>query len=293
MENTNFTDVQSAFIKNITVKGFSSETIRSYKRDLDLFNKYLTRALNRSVYLEEVSVDDLENYLQFLAEEKGLKASSRNRYFASVSSMFHYALKKELIEKNPCDFIESAKVVESPKVTLDEDEIKQLLQAIDKPILRFAVLFLSKTGLRVSEMKNLTLSAVDLKSNKIHLFNTKGGKYRQIPIATTLRPHILTYLKNVRKSESEFFFATEKTGRLSSQYLNFELKKACRKLGWDRNITNHSIRRSFATNLLNRGANISTIQRLLGHASLKTTSIYLNIVTADLEAAVDLLDKEE
>lgn len=173
---------------------------------------------------------------------------------------------------------------------MTEGEIAQLVEAIEKPILRLAVLFMAKTGLRVNEVVMLKLSAVDLETNIIHVIEGKGGKYREVPIAESLRTELIEYLQQTREADSEYFFATKKTGRLSAQYINRELKMAAKALGWDKNITNHTMRRSFATILLNKNVNIVTIQHLLGHSSLRTTSIYLNILDLDLRNAVDLLD---
>ncbi|MDV6378219.1 tyrosine-type recombinase/integrase [Sporosarcina sp. GW1-11] len=285
-----FDDAMALFLRSIRLKEFSGETQRAYARDLKLFNTFLSEEYNAAVYIDEITVHDIEQYLHYLAVDKVLKARSRNRYVSTVSSMFNYALKKEWIEKNPATFIDTARVTEQKKVSLTEGEIAQLVEVIEKPILRLAVLFMAKTGLRVNEVVMLKLSEVDLETNIVHVIEGKGGKYREVPIAESLRTELIEYLQQTREADSEYFFATKKTGRLSAQYINRELKMAAEALGWDKNITNHTLRRSFATILLNKNVNIVTIQHLLGHASLRTTSIYLNILDLDLRNAVDLLD---
>lgn len=285
-----FDDVAASFLQSIQLKEFSAETLRAYKRDLKQFNTFLSTQYNTAIYIDEITVHDIEQYLHYLAVDKALKARSRNRYLSTLSSMFNYALKKEWVEKNPAAFIDTARVTDQKKVSLSEEEVSQLVESIEKPLLRLAVLFMAKTGLRVNEVVMLKLSAVDLETNIVHVIEGKGGKYREVPIAESLRTELIDYLQETREADSEFFFATKKTGRLSAQYINRELKMAAEALGWDKKITNHTMRRSFATNLLKKGVNIVTIQHLLGHASLRTTSIYLNILDLDLRNAVDLLD---
>src|SRR5690606_34220343 len=142
--------------------------------------------------------------------------------------------------------VDRAKVVEQPKEVLTEEEVEQLVEAIEHPIIRIAVLFMAKTGLRVNEMANLKLRTVDFEMNRIHVFEAKGGKYRTVPLADSLKPVLEEYLQNTRETDSEYFFATKKTGRLSAQYVNSELKRAAKELKWKKHITNHTLRRSFA-----------------------------------------------
>ncbi|WP_158232911.1 tyrosine-type recombinase/integrase [Sporosarcina sp. P2] len=280
----------ASFLKFIQLKGFSGETMRAYRRDLLQFNNFLSEKYNAAIYIDEITIDDIEQYLHYLAVEKTLKPRSRNRYLSTVSSMLTYAMKKEWIDKNPAVFMDTARVTDRKKVSLTEEEIFQLVDSVEKPLLRMAILFMAKSGLRVNEVVMLKLSGVDFETNIIYVVEGKGGKYREVPIAESLRTELIKYVEQIREADSEYFFATKKTGRLSAQYINRELKIASEVLGWDKIITNHTMRRSFATNLLKKGVNIVTIQHLLGHASLRTTSIYLNIVDLDLRNAVDLLD---
>ncbi|WP_198508004.1 tyrosine-type recombinase/integrase [Bacillus sp. FJAT-42315] len=284
-----FEDTQTAYLNYLKMSEYSLETIKGYTKDLNSLNRFLQGHLNGLVYLDDITRDDLEEYLIYLAEERNLQPRSRNRYLASVSSMFNYALKKEWIEQNPAATIDSAKVVEKQKVSLTETEIEELLGTITHPIIRTAILFMLKTGLRINEAIELKMEQVDFEKSLIYVVNGKGKKNRTVPLAASVQPHLLDYLETERDSDSPYFFATKKTGRLSGQYVNMELRKAAKKLKWTKKVTNHTLRRSFATNLLSKGTNVVTIQHLLGHASLKTTSIYLNVQIDDLRDAVNQL----
>lgn len=110
-----FDDAMALFLRSIRLKEFSGETQRAYERDLKLFNTFLSAEYNAAVYIDEITVHDIEQYLHYLAVDKALKARSRNRYVSTVSSMFNYALKKEWIEKNPAMFIDKARVTDQKK----------------------------------------------------------------------------------------------------------------------------------------------------------------------------------
>lgn len=284
-----FEKAKTAYLVTLETREYSTETIRGYSRDLALFSTFMNLRYNLSVYIDEITIDDIEAYQQYLSNERKLQPRSRNRYISSISSLFTYALRKAWVDKNPAQFVDHAKVIEKPKVTLTEEEIKILVKKIQHPIIQITVLFMAKTGLRVSEAINLKTDDIDFQQNNIHVIGGKGGKYRCVPIANSLKPFLLTYSKEVRNTTVPYFFSTEKTGRLSGQYINHILKDTTTQLKWPKKVTNHTLRHSFATNLYQKGVSLVTIQKLLGHESLKTTAIYLNVQSVELHEAVNLL----
>lgn len=284
-----FEEAQETYLQTLQVKEYSPETLRGYRRDLNLFNTFMSQRYNMSVYLVEINTDDIEAYQYYLSNVRKLQPRSRNRYLSSVSSLLNYALRKTWIDKNPAHLVDHAKVIEKPHVTMTEEEVEELVSVIEHPIIQTAVIFMAKTGLRVSEAINLKLEEVDFQTNKIHVIDGKGGQYRSVPIAKSLEPLLQSYIQDVRDADSSNFFATKKTGRLSAQYINRVLKETTKQLKWTKNITNHTLRHSFATNLYQKGVSLVAIQKLLGHESLKTTSIYLNVQSDELHEAVNLL----
>lgn len=128
---------------------------------------------------------------------------------------------------------------------------------------------------------------VDLKDKVIHVIG-KGQKYRKIPISNKLYTILIEYLDN-RKSSSNYFFVTRVTAKVSNQYINLCLKEAVKKAEINKDISCHSLRHSFASNLLLKGATIQDVRELMGHADVKTTSIYLHSIAENLRSSVNLL----
>jgi site-specific recombinase XerD len=284
-----FIEAQEAFKKHLIYREMSEETVKGYMKDLRCFNKYLADSYNSSVYVEDITLDDVEEYMYYLLDERELAPRSRNRYLFSLRSFLNYAVKKRWVEYNVASEMEPVKVLDEKKVALTQDEIDELLKAIKHPIVKFAVAFLVYTGMRIKEANTLEFEDIDYEKNHF-LANGKGKKQRYIPIANSLKPYLVDYLENVRGPiDSPFLLATKKTGKLSATYINYELHRATKELGWDKVVTCHALRRSFATNLLRKGVDVFTIQKLLGHASPKTTTIYLQLNENELQTAVDRL----
>lgn len=283
-----FSEAQVKFRDYLISKETSSETIMGYMRDLQRLNKFLEKKYNGPVYLEDIQMDDIEDYMLFLKAE-GLKPRSRNRYLFSTRSFFNYAVKKKWIPYNVAAEIEGIKILDQRKVALTQDEIDELVKAIDHYLIKFTVRLLGYTGLRIKEALELELEDIDLQKNQI-IANGKGKKTRLVPIAKAFVPILDDFIRNGRESvESPYLLATKRTGKLSAIYVNEGIRKAVSKLGWDKKVTCHTLRRSFATNLLRKGVDIFTISKLLGHASVKTTMIYLQLNPEELQLAVDKL----
>jgi len=181
-------------------------------------------------------------------------------------------------------------VQQKERESLTQDEVNELIQAIDHPLLRLVVLTLAYTGLRISECLNLTLTDVDLKAKVIAVRNTKTKKDRRVPIHHDLLPLFEQYKETWREGEkSSYFFTTKRSGRLSDVYVNRTLHAATRKLGWQKEVSCHILRHTFATNLIRSKVDIVRVQKLLGHAKLATTGIYTHAVLDELVEAVNSL----
>lgn len=277
------------YLDGLRVKEYSQETIRAYRRDLKKFQCFLMSEREGEVRIVDIMLADLESYVLYLKETCKLQPRSRNRYMSSLSAFFAYSVKRGWVSRNPALWLDAAKVYNRPMSVCTEEELCRLIEAIDQPVVRAAVEFMAKTGLRCGEATNLKVEEIDYQFERIHVIAGKGGKYRSVPIAQSLLPVMQQYEQSVRSTDSPYFFATTKTGRLSAQYINFTLKRITKELGWKKKITNHTLRRTFATNLYKRGVGLETIKTLLGHESIRTTSIYLQLQEEDLRNAVDLL----
>jgi site-specific recombinase XerD len=282
------TDCADRYLIHLQSKNKSLKTIEGYRKDYRYFNTYMEERYNGIIYIDEITSEDLEGYQIFLSFERKLKPRSVNRYISSIRSLLAYAYKKDWVEENVADHIDQVKVPEKERTYLTHEELEELFCAIDQPIVKTAIVTMAYTGLRVSEATSLTLDDVNLKEQTIRCLG-KGNKERLIPVSNKLKPILENYVTYVRNAHSHYFFATNKTGSLSPVYINRVLQTAAREINLKKKVSAHILRHSFATNLVHKNVNIVDLQRLLGHASLRTTSIYVHTNQNRLKDAVDLL----
>jgi integrase/recombinase XerD len=173
---------------------------------------------------------------------------------------------------------------------LTEEEVVILTEELDHPLIQLVVKTLYYTGLRISECIHLTLDDVNFERNWIRVIEGKGGKDRTIPMNLKLKELLADYKENWRAEvETPYFFCTFKSGKLHRNYVNLVIRQALKRLDWNRKITAHTLRHSFASNLVKKEVNIVKIQKLLGHSSLTTTSVYTHTNLVELEDAVNHL----
>jgi integrase/recombinase XerD len=276
--------------QHLIAKQKSQETVRGYSMDLVMLERYLSTNYNCPTYLEDLTEEDIERYLEMLQIQKKYAVASINRHLNSIRAMCQFAFKKGLVSQDVSKDIESLKREQKERTYLNELELQDLLNTIPHRLIQLAVRTMAYSGLRVSECTNLTLDTVDLEHDLIYVIEGKGKKDRTIPISRSLKPYLVDYIENWRvETMSDRFFALKKTGELSQQYINRELHITTKKLDWKKKVTCHILRHSFASNLVAKDVNIVKISKLLGHSDLKTTSIYTHSSRAELSAAVDLL----
>ena len=268
----------------------SDETITGYSKDLLYFNRYLENKYNGEAYVDEITSEDIEEYLFYLKETKGYAPASRQRNLHTLRSFFSYCYKKELVLRNVALSVERIKLQQKERNYLSDEEVKLLISAIDHSLIRLVVQVLYMTGLRISECVNLTIDDVDFNRRVIHVVSGKGNKDRLIPISKRLYPLLVEYREHHRpETGSLLFFCTKKTGMLSPVYVNAGIAEAVRKLGWRKKGTAHVLRHSFASQLVKNQVSLVQIQKLLGHSSLNVTGIYTHTDMDQLSNAVDSL----
>ena len=283
-----FNQAKKKFLTYIETKGYSKSTSRNYRGELSRFNNWLAEKLNGPVYLDEVSLDDLEAYLTY-KKEKGNSATTRSRFCGVIKSFYNYLYKKDLAE-NVAVALESPKTRKKKRAYLTGTEMEAVLKAINKPIIFATTLFLYQTGARISEAINLTFDDLDFSNMIVHIRDGKGRKDRDVPMSERLKNGLESYIENERgKVDSDYVFATESSGSLSRVYFNSCLKQAVKKAGINKEITAHSIRRSTAILMARRGVNVVDIQAILGHESLETTSIYLDSNLKVMRDAINVI----
>jgi len=277
-----------SFAKHMELIDRSQETIRGYTMELKNFNNFLTVKHNCPVYVEDIKLQDIEDYLLH-EKERGIASASRSRSLYILRSFYNYCCKKDICTKNLANLLEPVKVKQKERTYITEEEFEDLVKAITHPVVRTVVQTMFYTGGRMSEIINLKMEDVDLENKVLHIIEGKGKKDRDVPINNKLHGILTHYLKHIREADSDRFFAIARTGKVSSSYINRCIHDAAHKLGWEKNISAHVLRHSFGTNLLEKGASVVSIQKLLGHASLAVTTRYLHQDTNKLSETVNLL----
>jgi site-specific recombinase XerD len=239
----------------------SKETIKGYEKDLFSFNDWMADEYDCVPTIEQIDHRVIENYLYYLKKERNFADASRKRHLHSLSSFMKYLIREGEISLNPCEKVAPFKVVRKERQPLTETEVEELFQNANG-LTKTIIYTLYYTGARISELCGLKLSDINFERNQVVLFG-KGSKERIVPLHPKLKEELSFYINHIREDNSEFLFSTKKTGRLSPAYARYLISELAEKLGWDKNITCHTFRHSFATNLLRKGVDLYKIQQLL------------------------------
>mgnify|MGYP001396761700 CR=1 FL=1 len=283
MQNSVNDNIIDSFCDSIWIeKGLSKNTIESYASDLNQLSKWLS---SNDKTIEECNEIDIN---MFLAEkiEKGNLATSITRSLSSIKTFFNWLTYKNIIKINPSELIESPKIGRRLPVNLSEEDVEKILQAPnlsssygirDKAMLEL----LYATGLRISELVNLKFNDIDFKRGIIKVTG-KGGKERIVPVGETALSWITSYIDNTREdlivdNENIYLFLSNRGKQLSRKLCWSIISNYSKESLNNKTISPHSLRHAFATHLLNHGADLRTVQMLLGHSSLSTTQIYTHV----------------
>lgn len=255
----------------------SINTVDGYKRDLTSFFKYVNKPYKK------ILQKDIDKYIEYMNKKSTPKTV--NRHIVSIKNYFKYLEIRGKIKINPCSNITGVKMKKSIPHVLNEDEINKLLdiKVIDSKTSRNKAMLelMYSSGLRISELLNLNLNDIDLNNNLVKCFG-KGSKERIIPISDlatySLNEYINIYRKTLLKNkESDVLFLNTHGNKLSRQGFFKILKELALEKNIKKEFSPHTIRHSFATHLLNHGADLRSIQIMLGHENIKTTQIYTHV----------------
>lgn len=278
-----------------TIKGFGSylklerslsrNSIDGYLHDVKLLHHFLgLRHAGKPA--EDVTLNDLQEFLGYV-EESGMSDYSQARILSGIRAFFKYLLLEDLIRVNPTELLEGPKLRRKLPDVLHVEEINRLLEAIDhsKPegVRNRAILeTLYGCGLRVSELVNLKISTLYFDVGFVRVIG-KGNKERLVPIGNSAMQHIGYYVDQVRshltvkKGSEDVVFLNKRGGRLSRMYVFMIIKDLAEKTGLKKSISPHTFRHSFATHLIEGGADLRAVQEMLGHESITTTEIYTHL----------------
>lgn len=264
-------------------RGLSKRTVVAYVRDLRGLAEFLT---DRGLWGPEVARHaDLREYV-FNLKDRGLAASSIRRIQSSLRAYWAFLLGEGVVEVDPTERLESPRVGRPLPVVLSQNDVERLLDSPnpDHPLYwrdRAVLELLYATGMRVSELAELSLTALDPEEDVCLVFG-KGSKERLVPMGRPATRALSRYLRDVRpglergKGEGSVFL-NARGGPLSRQAVWRIVREACRRAGIDQAVSPHTLRHTFATHLLEGGADLAAVQELLGHADITTTQIYTHL----------------
>jgi integrase/recombinase XerD len=267
-------------------KSLSANSIEAYLRDVGHFVQYLEMKEQR-IEPEEVKLKNLEEFVKYLVEEFGFDASSQARTISGLRAFYKYLLMEDVMTTNPTELLSAPKLARKLPDTLSVQEINALIESIDlstpegtrnKAMLEA----MYSSGLRVSELVNLRISQMNLNEGYI-IVTGKGDKQRLVPIGSSAIKAITIYANEVRvhvpvqKGEEDMLFLNRRGKRLTRVYVFTVIKECASKIGLQKVISPHTFRHSFATHLIEGGADLRAVQEMLGHASITTTEIYTHL----------------
>ena len=259
-------------------QGLSQQTLNSYGSDLKLFVKWLNQ---KDLSLLQSQREHILAYLSWRVT-KGYNPRSSSRYLSTVRRFYRYCVRENILSSDPTRLIDSPKIGRSLPKTMTEKEIESLLEAPAEDTLgirdRAMLELLYACGLRISELVNLEVNQISLDRGVVRVTG-KGNKERLVPIGETAIDAINTYLKNPRaellgNNQCNTLFLSRRGKAMTRQTFWHRIKYHSKVAGINKTVSPHVLRHAFATHLLNHGADLRSLQMLLGHSDLSTTQIY-------------------
>ena len=283
-EITDIADVKQRFLGHLTIeKGMSRNTAQAYSDDVDKLTRYLADA---GVAVDHATTDDLERFVCTL-QDVGVQARSQARIISGVKSFYKFLRLEGYMDTDPTELLLTPRIGRHLPEVLTIDEIDRMIAAIDMSKAegqrnRAIIEVLYGCGLRVTELVTLRLSQLFLEERYV-VIQGKGNKQRLVPISPVAIEQITLYLEQTRSRQTaqrgseDILFLNRRGAMLTRQMIFHIVKQLCELAGVRKVISPHTLRHSFATHLLEGGANLRAIQQMLGHESITTTEIYVHI----------------
>lgn len=272
----------------LNVRRYSSNTVSSYSFDICDFTKFI-RGLGK--IFKDIKVDDVKSWILDLTERQIGKRSIK-RKMSSLKSFYAWMYLQKKVDSDSFEYVHSPKATHALPDFFSEKEIDSLLTANEKRTDKLKdrdqalLMLMFASGLRASEVVNLTFNQVDF-DNRIMKVSGKGNKDRLVPFTNSAKESMLNYINGLRKDllkeDTKYIFLNSQGNKMTVRGLEYILDEIEAKTGLYGKIHPHMLRHSFATKMLNRGADLRTIQELLGHSSIETTSIYTHVAYENMK----------
>ena len=271
----------------------SENTIKSYEFDLQSFFTFLR---NEKRAIKDVEKSDLQQYLAHLYD-LGFATTTASRHLSTIRSFYEYLMIEGQIKASPCEFVESPKLPKNLPIILNLEEVTRLLDSFTDATVygvrnKAMIELIYASGMRVSELLNLNLDDLYLEMGFVRCMG-KGSKERIVPIGEVATEALEAYLRGSRQEflkesrQQDALFLNRHGGRMSRQGFWKILKEQAKVAGIEKEISPHKLRHSFATHLIENGADLRIVQELLGHASISTTQIYTHVGKSHLRKVIE------
>lgn len=276
-------DLLNRFVINLRLeRGMSTNTVEAYREDV---SKLLNYCREVGLNINEITLPDLQNFAA-VCNDLGIAVRTLARIISGIKSFFHWLVRENYIEVDPTQLLEGPRIGRKLPEILTVDEIDEMISTIDMSKFegvrnRAIIETLYGCGLRVSELINLEISRIYIDEQYI-IVKGKGDKERLVPMAQATIDAIKDYLElrsdiNIKPGEGNILFVSRRGGRLTRMMIYYIVSGLAESAGIIKEISPHTLRHSFATHLLEGGANLRAIQQMLGHESISTTEVYLHI----------------
>jgi integrase/recombinase XerD len=286
--NTNNQNLIDQFIDALWLEsGLAKNTLSAYRSDIHNLAGFI--APNSLLVVQQ---SDVQKFLATLLAQ-GIKASSSARILSTLRRFYRYQIRENRLLADPCTHVLSPKQGRPLPKTLSENQVEQLLGAPNTETIlgvrdRAMLEVLYATGLRVSELVNLKLLEVNLQVGVVRIIG-KGNKERLVPLGEQAIDYLEKYLKGARSEllaskSSDAMFVTARGGAMTRQTFWYMIKRHAKVAGIQSSLSPHTLRHAFATHLINHGADLRSVQMLLGHADLSTTQIYTHVARERLQS---------
>jgi len=267
--------------------GASKNTLAAYRSDLNIFNKWLAEKSFISVNSKHI-----QDYFSD-RQKNNIGSSTQARILTCLHSFYEYLLANQLIKKDPTEQLSQPKLEKKLPVFLNIQEVEKLLEAPSSSSLfgqrdRAMLELLYSCGLRVSELINLSYHNINLKEEFIRIHG-KGNKERVLPMGEIAIDYLMKYEINARpvllkNGQSDSYFLSNRGSAMSRQNFFYIIKAYANQVGIDKPLSPHSLRHAFATHLVQKGADLRSVQLMLGHSDISSTQLYTHIQNAQLKA---------
>lgn len=269
-------------------KAYSKHTILNYKDDI---LEYLDFLKLEELEYENIVYEDLRYYLVYLKDKKNNSNSSIDRKISALRGFYKYLVNLKILEVNPFDIVSGPKKEKKLPRYFEYNELEELFNSVDISSVigrrdRLILELLYATGVRVSEMVEIKVSDIDISNRNINIIG-KGNKERIVKFGEYCLDAINDYLDNsynkLNINNINYLFLNSRGSKLTDRGVRYILDNLIKKTSLNKKISPHMLRHSFATHLLNNGADLLTVQKLLGHESIKATQVYTHVSTDRLK----------